>query len=108
MNRDESFFFYDFTLSQHAVSKVARGKWKFANHEASCVADAELFKQFNNHDPILTWPNYFTEGTVEMEIKTIDCQRGVFTLNGDGHFFALRLPINTTKHRQASPRFPTV
>ena len=73
------------------MRRAARGQWTFANHEATCVADPEQFKEFNNHGPILTWPYQFTDGTVEMEIKPVDCQRVVFTLNGDGHVFRVTL-----------------
>ncbi|WP_404309528.1 hypothetical protein [Neorhodopirellula lusitana] len=96
----------DFASSEHPVRTARRGEWLFENHEATCVADLKLFKQFNNHGPILTWPYRFSEGTVEMEIKPVDCQRVVFTLNGDGHVFRVTLADEREEAPAGKSRVP--
>ena len=68
-----------------------RGEWKFENGIASCVADPDLYKQFKNHGPILKWPRKFSDAAIQFEMKATDCQRVVFTLNGDGHIFRVTL-----------------
>lgn len=68
-----------------------RGTWRFSDDGVSCVADLQLYKKFKNHGPILRWPREFHDAVVEFEMKTSNCQRLVFTLNGDGHVFRIIL-----------------
>ncbi len=68
-----------------------RGQWQFDDGIASCVADPKLYKEFKNHGPILKWPREFRDATIEFDVKATDCQRVVFTLNGDGHIFRVTL-----------------
>ena len=86
----------DFSSKQDDARKALRGDWKFEKNQASCVADPELYKKYNNHGPILRWNKDFTDGDVQLEMKASDCQRLVFTLNGDGHVFRVSM-IDTSK-----------
>lgn len=72
---------------KHTDRSAERGAWTFQSGEARCVADPELYKKFKNHGPIIRWSGDFKEVTAEMEMKATDCQRVVFTLNGEGHVF---------------------
>lgn len=79
----------DFSAPKFDARKALRGDWKFENKEASCVADPELYKKFNNHGPILRWPVKMSDGGVEFEFRCVDVQRLVFTLNEKGHVFRM-------------------
>lgn len=80
--------------------RAERGAWVFKNGEASCVADPELYKKFKNHGPIIRWSGDFKKVDVELEMKATDCQRVVFTLNGDGHVFRVILAGRPVKEGQ--------
>ena len=84
-------FVDQFNQTQQEGRLAERGDWKFQNGIASCVADPVLYKQYKNHGPILKWPREFNDCTVQFEMKAKDCQRVVFTLNGDGHVFRVTL-----------------
>ena len=88
-------FVDDFAGAQLEGRLAERGDWKFENGIASCVADPNLYKQFKNHGPILKWPREFNDATIELEMKATDCQRVVFTLNGEGHIFRVALADET-------------
>lgn len=86
----------DFSSAESKTRLAERGAWTFENNTATCVADPELYRKFANHGPILKWPHEFNEGTIEFEMKPAECQRVVFTLNGDGHIFRVSL-IDATR-----------
>ncbi|MFK7765737.1 MAG: alpha/beta fold hydrolase [Mariniblastus sp.] len=90
----------DFSNSNFDSRVAERGEWKFENNVASCESDPELYKKHKNHGPIIKWPSKegFTDCALEFEIKPEQCQRVVFTFNGDGHIFRLLLldPAKTT------------
>jgi hypothetical protein len=88
-------FVDDFADAKLEGRLAERGEWKFASGIASCVADPELYEQFKNHGPILKWPREFNDATIEFEMKPTDCQRVVFTLNGEGHIFRVTLANET-------------
>lgn len=84
-----------------------RGEWQFRNGIASCVADPDLYKQFKNHGPILKWPREFSDVAIEFEMKATDCQRVVFTLNGDGHIFRVTLADERPDAPAGKSKVPT-
>ena len=84
-------FVDDFRGAELEGRLAERGEWQFQNGIATCIADPNLYKKFKNHGPILKWPREFSDGTIEFEMKAADCQRVVFTLNGDGHIFRVTL-----------------
>ena len=97
----------DFSAAKFKGRLAERGEWKFENRTASCVADPELYKRFKNHGPILKWPREFTDGTIEFEMKASQCQRVVFTLNGDGHIFRVTLADETSAAPAGPSKVPT-
>ncbi|MGI9473522.1 MAG: hypothetical protein ACR2NZ_18415 [Rubripirellula sp.] len=97
----------NFSEAEFSGRSAERGEWQFQESQASCVADPELYKQFKNHGPIIKWPHDFKEGTVEFEMKPSDCQRVVFTLNGDGHVFRVTLADETATAAAGPSKVPT-
>jgi len=95
----------NFATAELAGRIAERGDWKFAENTATCVADPELYKKYNNHGPIIKWEHDLKEGVVEMEFKATGCQRVVFTLNGEGHIFRVILMEDTkaTAKRPSAP-----
>lgn len=81
----------DFSDANFKGRQAERGDWKFVGNTASVVSDPTLYKKYKNHGPILKWPVDCTSGEVEFEMKASECQRVVFTLNGDGHVFRISL-----------------
>jgi len=79
----------DFSDPELKIRQALRGEWTYQNGVAHCVADAELYKKFKNHGPILRWPAEFTDGTVEFEFQPEKCDRVVVTLNEKGHVFRM-------------------
>ncbi len=98
-----------FSDAKSGVRTAERGDWAFSNNTASCIADAQLYKKFKNHGPILKWPvtEEFTDGAVEFEMKAEDCQRVVFTFNGDGHIFRMTLADQTQDSAAGPSKVPT-
>lgn len=84
-------FVDDFRSAKLEGRFAERGEWKFETGIASCVSDPDLYKKYKNHGPILKWPCEFNDATIQFEMKATDCQRVVFTLNGDGHIFRTTL-----------------
>lgn len=84
-----------------------RGEWQFRDGVASCLADPELYKKFKNHGPILKWPREFHDATVDFEMKATNCQRVVFTLNGEGHIFRVTLADETPNAAAGKSKVPT-
>ena len=84
-----------------------RGEWKFENGVANCVADPILYKKYKNHGPILKWPHEFNDTTIQFEMKAENCQRVVFTLNGDGHIFRVTLADERDDAPAGKSRVPT-
>lgn len=82
----------DFSNPKMENRRALRGEWQFQDNVASCVADPELYKKFNNHGPILRWPVEMTDGTVQFEFRAVDVQRMVITFNETGH--VLRASLN--------------
>lgn len=83
---------------------LLRGDWKIENNIAFCKADPELYKKYNNHGPIIRYGKEFKDISVEFEMKAVDCQRVVFTLNGEGHVFRVCIMENSTGKKYASSR----
>ncbi len=100
-------FVDDFARANLAGRLAERGEWKFKNHTASCVADPELYKKFKNHGPILKWPREFNDAVIGFEMKASDCQRVVFTFNGDGHIFRVTLADETPQSKSGPSKVPT-
>lgn len=78
-----------FESSDNSARLAQRGDWTFADGVAACESDPDLYKKYNNHGPIIRWQAEFTDAEIEFEMKASDCQRIVFTLNGDGHVFRM-------------------
>ncbi|WP_250927394.1 hypothetical protein [Aporhodopirellula aestuarii] len=85
----------------------ARGQWTYRDNVATAVCDPELYAKHKNHGPMLSWPVTFKEGQIEFEMKATDCQRVVFTLNGDGHVFRVTLADETDACQAGASRVPT-
>ncbi len=100
-------FVDDFSALELKGRVAERGEWQFQNGIASCVADPDLYKQFKNHGPILKWPRQFNDATIEFEMKPTNCQRVVFTLNGDGHIFRVTLADETPGAPAGTSKVPT-
>lgn len=100
-------FIDDFSAAQLEGRRAERGEWKFENGEASAVADPELYKQFKNHGPILKWPVEFNDAAIEFEMKAMNCQRVVFTLNGEGHIFRVTLADENAEATAGPSKVPT-
>jgi hypothetical protein len=100
-------FVDDFSVAELEGRLAERGEWKFENKEANCAADPELYKQFMNHGPILKWPREFHDATIQFEMKPTDCQRVVFTLNGEGHIFRVTLADETSNSPAGKSKVPT-
>lgn len=97
----------DFSNTEFSGRQAQRGDWKFENNIASCKSDPELYKKYKNHGPIIKWPKNFTDAAVEFEMKAVDCQRVVFTLNGDGHIFRVTLADETEDAKAGKSKVPT-
>ncbi|MDA7527577.1 hypothetical protein OAF42_02355 [Planctomicrobium sp.] len=100
-------FVDDFRDAKLEGRLAERGEWQFQNGIATCIADPNLYKKFKNHGPILKWPREFNDGTIEFEMKATDCQRVVFTLNGDGHIFRVTLADERPDAPAGSSKVPT-
>ena len=100
-------FVDDFRSAELEGRQAERGEWQFHNGVASCVADPVLYKQFKNHGPILKWPREFNDAKIEFEMKAEDCQRVVFTLNGDGHVFRVTLADERPNAPAGKSKVPT-
>lgn len=81
----------DFTEIKKDGRSLLRGEWKLENNVAFCKADPELYKKYANHGPIIRYSKEFKDISVEFEMKAVDCQRVVFTLNGEGHIFRVSI-----------------
>ncbi len=79
------------STEKFANRAAERGDWSFKEGIASVVSDPELYKKYTNHGPILKWEINCSQGTTAFDMKPTDCQRVVFTLNGDGHVFRISL-----------------
>ena len=100
-------FVDDFRSAKREGRLAERGAWQFRDGIASCVADPDLYKQFKNHGPILKWPREFNDAKIEFEMKAEDCQRVVFTLNGDGHVFRVTLADERPDAPAGKSKVPT-
>ena len=90
-------FVDDFRTAELQGRLAERGEWQFRDGIARCTGDPHLYRQFKNHGPILKWPREFNDLAIEFEMKAIDCQRVVFTLNGEGHIFRVTLADGRSK-----------
>ena len=97
----------DFRSAKLEGRLAERGAWQFRDGIASCVSDPDLYKQFKNHGPILKWPREFDDAKIEFEMKAEDCQRVVFTLNGDGHVFRVTLADERPDAPAGKSKVPT-
>ncbi len=97
----------DFRSAEREGRLAERGAWQFRDGIARCVADPDLYKQFKNHGPILKWPREFNDAKIEFEMKAEDCQRVVFTLNGDGHVFRVTLADERPDAPTGKSKVPT-
>lgn len=93
---DAGGFYDDFTDKSSDFRKALRGEWTYLENAATCVADPELYKKYNNHGPIIRWPCEFTDGTIEFEFKPQGVQKLVVTLNESGHVFRMVLTDQKT------------
>ena len=100
-------FVDSFHSSESKQRSAERGAWTFNDGVASCKSDPELYKQYKNHGPILKWPREFQDASIEFEIKAQDCQRVVFTLNGDGHIFRVTLADERPDAPAGTSKVPT-
>lgn len=100
-------FVDDFRGAELEGRQAERGQWQFQDGIASCVADPDLYKKFKNHGPILKWPRQFRDATIEFEMKAENCQRVVFTLNGDGHVFRVTLADERPDAPAGKSKVPT-
>lgn len=87
--------------------QAERGAWQFKDGVASCVSDPVLYKKYKNHGPILKWPRKFDDAKIQFEMKAKDCQRVVFTLNGDGHIFRVTLADERPDAPAGTSKVPT-
>ncbi len=87
--------------------QAERGAWQFKDGVASCVSDPVLYKKYKNHGPILKWPRKFDDAKIQFEMKAKDCQRVVFTLNGDGHIFRVSLADERPDSPAGTSKAPT-
>lgn len=97
----------DFRSAKREGRPAERGEWEIRDGIANCVADPELYKMFKNHGPILKWPREFNDAKIEFEMKAEDCQRVVFTLNGDGHVFRVTLADERPDAPAGKSKVPT-
>lgn len=104
-NADE--FVDEFCTAKLEGRLAERGEWKFENGVANCVADPVLYNKYKNHGPILKWPREFNDATIRFEMKVTDCQRVVFTLNGDGHIFRVTLADERPEAPAGTSKVPT-
>ena len=100
-------FVDDFGGAELEGRQAERGQWQFQNGIASCVADPDLYKEFKNHGPILKWPREFSDAKIQFEMKATNCQRVVFTLNGDGHIFRVTLADERPDAPAGTSKVPT-
>lgn len=100
-------FVDDFADAEFKGRQAERGTWQFNDGVASCVSDPVLYKKFKNHGPILKWPHKFEDATIKFEIKATNCQRVVFTLNGDGHVFRVTLADERPDAPAGTSKVPT-
>lgn len=100
-------FVDDFGDAEFNGRQAERGAWQFNDGVASCVADPVLYKKYKNHGPILKWPRKFEDAHIQFEMKAKDCQRVVFTLNGDGHIFRVTLADERPDAPAGTSKVPT-
>ena len=100
-------FVDDFSSAELNGRRAERGDWQFRDGVASCASDPVLYKQFKNHGPILNWPREFNDAMIAFEMKAQDCQRVVFTLNGDGHVFRVTLADERPDAPAGKSKVPT-
>lgn len=100
-------FVDDFGSGKLEGRQAERGQWEFQDGIASCVADPDLYKKFKNHGPIIKWPREFSDAAIQFEMKANDCQRVVFTLNGDGHIFRVTLADESPDAPAGTSKVPT-
>ena len=103
LSANESFI-DNFSNPELKDRQAQRGEWKFADNTASCISSKELYNKYHNHGPILKWPRDCTSGTIEFKIKTNNCSRFVFTLNGDGHIFRVCLADKSQNNKWIKTR----
>lgn len=97
----------DFDDPEFKGRQAERGAWQFNEGVASCVADPVLYKEYKNHGPILKWPRKFEDARIQFEMRARDCQRVVFTLNGDGHIFRVTLADERPDAPAGTSKVPT-
>jgi hypothetical protein len=81
----------DFSVSDSAMRRAARGEWKFAEGSATCTQDDALFKKNKDHGPILFYDLNYTDALIQFAVKPDEANKMiVFTANGaEGHVFRL-------------------
>lgn len=97
----------EFQSAEFKGRVAERGEWQFKDGIASCVSDRDLYRKYRNHGPILKWPREFHDASIEFEMKAADCQRVVFTLNGDGHIFRVTLADERANAPAGQSKVPT-
>tara|TARA_R110002096_G_scaffold189193_3_gene369562 strand:+ start:1241 stop:1819 length:579 start_codon:yes stop_codon:yes gene_type:complete len=88
----------DFTTQDKESRRLTRGPWTLKEGVVSCQQDDELYKQFQDHGPVIWYDLDFADATVKFAMKADEAvQSFVFTINGaDGHIFRfVSRPTNT-------------
>ena len=81
----------DFLLPNFEGRRALRGEWKFAESNATCTQDDELFKKNKDHRPILFYDLAYTDAAIHFGVKPDAANKMiVFTANSaEGHVFRL-------------------
>lgn len=77
--------------------KAVRGDWKIDNGMASVTQDAELYKKYNNHGPLMLYEVPHCDARVVIDVRPSSCRTVVFTMDAEegGHAFRIRLRTQT-------------
>ena len=81
----------DFLLQDFAGRRALRGEWKFAEGNATCTQDDEVYKKNKDHGPILFYDLAYTEAAIHFGVKPDAANKMlILTANGaEGHVFRL-------------------
>lgn len=78
----------DFTSAKLDARRAVRGDWKFEDGIATCTQDDALYKQHQDHGPIIFYDIPVTDAVIQFQYKADACKTFVFTANGEqGHVF---------------------
>ena len=78
----------EFTNAKLDGRRALRGDWQIADGVASCKQNDALYKQYQDHGPIIFYDVPHEDAVVQFRYKAEACKTFVFTMNGeDGHVF---------------------